>query len=196
METPTSSLSSSSSSFESLSASLYSNSVCRRKGSYRYRSSKSSRFEESTHYFLGSCYLCKKNLCDGRDIYMYRGDTPFCSEECRQQQIKFDEAQEKSKKLRSAAVKAKERRSDKPAAVSWEPGAVQSRATATATMACWNCAMRMESTLNSLNRFKLMMEIVKEFLTVKTYKLGLFLLSEQIIVKTLLGTFSLFESSP
>ena len=32
----------------------------------------------------------------------YRGNTPFCSKECRQEQIEFDEAKEKSWKVNSS----------------------------------------------------------------------------------------------
>ncbi|KAF8023478.1 hypothetical protein BT93_F0858 [Corymbia citriodora subsp. variegata] len=45
--------------------------------------------------FLRSCALCKRRLVPGRDIYMYRGDSAFCSLECRQQQMKQDERKEK-----------------------------------------------------------------------------------------------------
>ncbi|XP_016651092.1 PREDICTED: LOW QUALITY PROTEIN: uncharacterized protein LOC103332683 [Prunus mume] len=37
------------------------------------------------------------HLASGRDIYMYRGDTAFCSLECREQQMKQDERVEKCK---------------------------------------------------------------------------------------------------
>ncbi|KAF8379157.1 hypothetical protein HHK36_028586 [Tetracentron sinense] len=84
----------------------------RRRGSYRFlsRSSSSSsprlydaRCEEHHHpHFLKACFLCKKSLGDNRDIFMYRGDTPFCSEECRQEQIEIDEAKEKNWKLSSS----------------------------------------------------------------------------------------------
>jgi hypothetical protein len=72
------------------------------------------RFDNSFYYgqplahFLDSCSLCKKRLGDNRDIYMYRGDTPFCSEECREEQIKRDEANEKKQNL-SSSVKAMRR---------------------------------------------------------------------------------------
>nr|GMD79738.1 FCS-Like Zinc finger 2-like [Ipomoea batatas] len=65
------------------------------------------RFEEvvTPHpHFLDSCFLCRKPL-GNRDIFMYRGDTPFCSEECRQEQIEMDEAKEKRWNL-SASMKA------------------------------------------------------------------------------------------
>ncbi|XWS15038.1 hypothetical protein CRYUN_Cryun35bG0060100 [Craigia yunnanensis] len=48
-----------------------------------------------TPHFLRSCGLCRRRLVPGRDIYMYRGDTAFCSLECRQQQMNQDEKEEK-----------------------------------------------------------------------------------------------------
>ncbi|CAL9167669.1 FCS-Like Zinc finger 13-like [Musa acuminata AAA Group] len=44
--------------------------------------------------FLRCCFLCKKKL-DGMDVYMYRGEKAFCSEECRYQQMLLDELGEK-----------------------------------------------------------------------------------------------------
>lgn len=46
-------------------------------------------------YFLQACFLCKRRLGPGRDIYMYRGDAAFCSAECRDEQIVIDELKEK-----------------------------------------------------------------------------------------------------
>lgn len=70
-----------------------------------------ARFEEPhSPHFLEACFLCKKPLGGNRDIFMYRGDTPFCSEECRQEQIEIDEAKEKNwnlKALRSKKEKTK-----------------------------------------------------------------------------------------
>ncbi|XP_059637114.1 FCS-Like Zinc finger 14-like [Cornus florida] len=43
--------------------------------------------------FLSSCHLCRKKL-HGKDIYMYRGESAFCSEECRYRQIVMDERKE------------------------------------------------------------------------------------------------------
>ncbi|XP_012492230.1 protein INCREASED RESISTANCE TO MYZUS PERSICAE 1 isoform X2 [Gossypium raimondii] len=43
--------------------------------------------------FLRFCCLCNRRLAPARDIYMYRGDTAFCSENCREQQMKLDERQ-------------------------------------------------------------------------------------------------------
>lgn len=46
--------------------------------------------------FLSFCYSCKKNLGQGRDIYMYRGEKAFCSSECRFQEIMEEEEMGKS----------------------------------------------------------------------------------------------------
>ncbi|MCD7454623.1 hypothetical protein HAX54_025369 [Datura stramonium] len=48
--------------------------------------------------FLESCFLCKKKLLPDRDIYMYKGDVPFCSVECRSRQIFMDEQETINKK--------------------------------------------------------------------------------------------------
>ncbi|MED6157832.1 FCS-Like Zinc finger 1 [Stylosanthes scabra] len=71
-----------------------------------------ARFEDHQPHFLHSCFLCKKPLGENRDIFMYRGDTPFCSEECRQEQIEIDEAMEKNRNLSSSmkALRKKEQR--------------------------------------------------------------------------------------
>ncbi|MCO5571423.1 hypothetical protein L7F22_025163 [Adiantum nelumboides] len=45
--------------------------------------------------FMNACYSCKKLLGHGRDIYMYRGDAAFCSEDCRLRQITYDECRQK-----------------------------------------------------------------------------------------------------
>ncbi|KAG1358895.1 FCS-Like Zinc finger 17 [Cocos nucifera] len=44
--------------------------------------------------FLKACFLCKRELSPEKDVYMYRGDQGFCSEECRGQQILIDERKE------------------------------------------------------------------------------------------------------
>ena len=38
---------------------------------------------------LDACALCAKPLGRDCDIFMYRGDTPFCSEECRHEQMQL-----------------------------------------------------------------------------------------------------------
>ncbi|KAI9087071.1 hypothetical protein K1719_031032 [Acacia pycnantha] len=70
-----------------------------------------ARYEDHYPHFLEACHLCKKVL-QNRDIFMYRGDTPFCSEECRQEQIDMDEAKEKNRNLSSSmkAMRNKEQR--------------------------------------------------------------------------------------
>ncbi|KAJ0242653.1 FCS-Like Zinc finger 1 [Hirschfeldia incana] len=75
------------------------------------------RFDNQQPHFLDSCFLCKKPLGDNRDIYMYRGDTPFCSEECREEQIERDVAEEKKQNLSysvKSAMRRKEQRSSSP----------------------------------------------------------------------------------
>ncbi|KAH7687485.1 Zf-FLZ domain-containing protein [Dioscorea alata] len=67
--------------------------------------------DDEPHYFLDSCFLCKKPLGSNRDIFMYRGDTPFCSEECRQEQIEMDENNEKNRKLSSIKDQKKKKSS-------------------------------------------------------------------------------------
>ncbi|XP_042056954.1 FCS-Like Zinc finger 5-like isoform X2 [Salvia splendens] len=68
----------------------------------------SSDFVETAN-FLRDCSLCKRRLISGQDIYMYRGDTAFCSTECRQHQMTKDEWREKKcsiskKEVATAAV--------------------------------------------------------------------------------------------
>ncbi|CAL0317879.1 unnamed protein product [Lupinus luteus] len=46
---------------------------------------------QDTTDFLRACSLCKCPFVPGHDIYMYRGDSGFCSLECRQQQMKRDD---------------------------------------------------------------------------------------------------------
>ncbi|KAL8088962.1 FCS-Like Zinc finger 1-like [Apium graveolens] len=60
-----------------------------------------ARLEEHQPHFLDVCFLCKKQLGHNKDIFMYRGDTPFCSEECRQEEIEADEAKENKWNLKA-----------------------------------------------------------------------------------------------
>ncbi|KAJ0232456.1 FCS-Like Zinc finger 11 [Hirschfeldia incana] len=41
--------------------------------------------------FLSVCNFCNKKLDVGKDIYMYRGEKAFCSEECRSEEMMIDE---------------------------------------------------------------------------------------------------------
>ncbi|KAK4434038.1 FCS-Like Zinc finger 8 [Sesamum alatum] len=40
---------------------------------------------------LSSCYDCNKNLGQGKDVYMYRGEKAFCSSECRCKEMMLEE---------------------------------------------------------------------------------------------------------
>ncbi|XP_078432472.1 FCS-Like Zinc finger 17-like [Wolffia australiana] len=44
--------------------------------------------------FLSACRLCHKQLSPLDDVYMYRGDQAFCSDECRCRQMVQDERRE------------------------------------------------------------------------------------------------------
>ncbi|OVA12724.1 Protein of unknown function DUF581 [Macleaya cordata] len=106
------------------------NSFSKRRGSFRslssFNSSSSSPRSSSVRlydarceehqlpHFLESCFLCKKPLGNNRDIFMYRGDTPFCSEECRQEQIEIDEAKEKNWNLSSMKAIRKDQQKSTP----------------------------------------------------------------------------------
>ncbi|KAH9785807.1 protein MARD1 [Citrus sinensis] len=41
--------------------------------------------------FLSFCYTCKRNLEQTNDIYIYRGEKAFCSQECRYQEMLRDD---------------------------------------------------------------------------------------------------------
>ncbi|CAL5069630.1 unnamed protein product [Urochloa decumbens] len=47
---------------------------------------------EPGRHALDACALCSKPLARNSDIFMYKGDTPFCSEECRYEQMHHDAA--------------------------------------------------------------------------------------------------------
>ncbi|WVZ74154.1 hypothetical protein U9M48_022369 [Paspalum notatum var. saurae] len=64
---------------------------------------------ELHHHYLDACFRCGRHLGGNKDIFMYRGDTPFCSDECRQQQIEADEEREKEKRSRQPAATKRER---------------------------------------------------------------------------------------
>ncbi|KAI3737779.1 hypothetical protein L2E82_27791 [Cichorium intybus] len=48
----------------------------------------------SSTCFIKSCFLCHKHISFNKDVYMYRGDQSFCSEECRDRQIYIDDVQQ------------------------------------------------------------------------------------------------------
>ncbi|KAJ8499835.1 hypothetical protein OPV22_010387 [Ensete ventricosum] len=81
-------------------------------------------YDEARH-FLDSCFLCKRPLAGNRDIFMYRGDTPFCSVECRQEQIEMDEAREQKLKLSLKNSSSKEQQNaSKTSAIHVKAGTV------------------------------------------------------------------------
>ncbi|KAJ8768361.1 hypothetical protein K2173_021514 [Erythroxylum novogranatense] len=41
--------------------------------------------------FLSCCYACKNDLGQGKDIYIYRGEKAFCSNECRHREMLLEE---------------------------------------------------------------------------------------------------------
>ncbi|KAM7253838.1 hypothetical protein ACFE04_031520 [Oxalis oulophora] len=47
--------------------------------------------QEEEKSFLSFCHSCNKNLEQSHDIYIYRGDKAFCSNECRYQEMLLDE---------------------------------------------------------------------------------------------------------
>ncbi|GAB4843632.1 hypothetical protein Ancab_013597 [Ancistrocladus abbreviatus] len=60
-----------------------------------------------TASFLDACFLCRQKLLPGKDIYMYKGDRAFCSEDCRWRQILMDEEESSTamrRRNRSAAA--------------------------------------------------------------------------------------------
>ncbi|MED6156628.1 zinc-finger of the FCS-type, C2-C2 [Stylosanthes scabra] len=59
-------------------------------------SSSSSTASSSFNNFLSFCYTCKKHLEHTKDIFIYRGDKAFCSEECRHKEMVLDGAAENS----------------------------------------------------------------------------------------------------
>ncbi|XP_052491096.1 FCS-Like Zinc finger 3-like [Gossypium raimondii] len=69
---------------------------------YYYHSGCPDRY--GAHY-LDACSVCGKSLHNS-DIFMYRGNTPFCSKECRQEQMEMDEAREKKLKFGRAHRKS------------------------------------------------------------------------------------------
>ncbi|XP_010413590.1 PREDICTED: uncharacterized protein LOC104699888 [Camelina sativa] len=65
-------------------------------------------------HFLESCSLCRKTLSINSDIFMYRGDMAFCSQECRQEQIESDEIKSKSWRKTSSSSGSSLRKSSDP----------------------------------------------------------------------------------
>ncbi|CAL5064246.1 unnamed protein product [Urochloa decumbens] len=55
--------------------------------------------------FLRTCSLCRRELSANKDVYMYRGDQGFCSEECRWHQMLKDDAREREAMVRKERVR-------------------------------------------------------------------------------------------
>ncbi|GAB4842161.1 hypothetical protein Ancab_012119 [Ancistrocladus abbreviatus] len=70
---------------------------------YKKKKDNGVDFVYPSSRFLTYCYGCGKKLDHGEDIYMYRSDRAFCSEECREQEIMFDEKMMKKKKAKAAS---------------------------------------------------------------------------------------------
>ncbi|WVZ73649.1 hypothetical protein U9M48_021934 [Paspalum notatum var. saurae] len=54
-----------------------------------------------TAAFLKACGLCNRRLGPGHDTFIYRGEVAFCSDECREKQIEYDERMEQTCSLTS-----------------------------------------------------------------------------------------------
>ncbi|CAN6220086.1 unnamed protein product [Urochloa humidicola] len=76
-------------------------------------------------HYLESCFLCKETIACNRDVFMYRGDAAFCSDDCRQEQMDMDEALDavaRRHRLRSSSSSpAAEASSSRPPAMRRRP---------------------------------------------------------------------------
>ncbi|CAN6196038.1 unnamed protein product [Urochloa humidicola] len=59
----------------------------------------------SSSSFLRACSLCRRELSPNKDVYMYRGDQGFCSEECRWHQMLKDDARERDAMVKKERVR-------------------------------------------------------------------------------------------
>jgi hypothetical protein len=79
-------------------------------GAFREAAAAGTSHFPGVAHFLEACFLCKRRLGPGTDIYMYRGDTAFCSAECRHELIVIDEREEKrsaeAKKMKESSASA------------------------------------------------------------------------------------------
>ncbi|KAF0902405.1 hypothetical protein E2562_016241 [Oryza meyeriana var. granulata] len=54
-----------------------------------------SRFflvDDGDYHYLDACFLCKRDITFNRQIFMYKGNAAFCSDDCRQDQMDMDSA--------------------------------------------------------------------------------------------------------
>ncbi|KAG0534634.1 hypothetical protein BDA96_04G296100 [Sorghum bicolor] len=70
---------------------------------------------ETCRHAMDACSLCGKHLAGDCDIFMYRGDTPFCSEECRYHQMVRDDFKTERRPARKEEQRQR-RRHQAPAA--------------------------------------------------------------------------------
>ncbi|KMZ56339.1 hypothetical protein ZOSMA_96G00130 [Zostera marina] len=57
-----------------------------------------NRVPKYHHRFLDSCFLCESRLDGDDDIFMYKGEMAFCSEECREQHMELEELKERRRR--------------------------------------------------------------------------------------------------
>ncbi|KAM1085358.1 hypothetical protein ACFX13_011299 [Malus domestica] len=67
----------------------------------------------SAKHFGEACRAPPERRTDS-NIFMYRGNTPFCSKDCRQEEIKFDKNKEKSGKVTSRRRKSDPNKNSTP----------------------------------------------------------------------------------
>lgn len=83
---------------------------------------------------------------------IYRGDTPFCSEDCRQEQIEIDEAKEKSWNLSASmrALRKKEQRKSTASNSNSKDCPIRTSTVAAAWNYCSNRPRKKENSATSL----------------------------------------------
>ncbi|KAL0911029.1 hypothetical protein M5K25_019132 [Dendrobium thyrsiflorum] len=52
--------------------------------------------DSTSDYFLTFCHTCQNKIAQGNEIFIYRGDKAFCSQECRNREIICQERRENS----------------------------------------------------------------------------------------------------
>ncbi|XP_047063761.1 FCS-Like Zinc finger 3-like [Lolium rigidum] len=83
---------------------------------------------------LHACALCAKPLARNSDIFMYMGDTPFCSDDCRYEQINHDaalarqQASSRRKQQQQAQAQAQRSAREAPAPAPVSAAAVSAKA--------------------------------------------------------------------
>ncbi|CAN4105971.1 unnamed protein product [Withania somnifera] len=58
--------------------------------------------KKTTCGLLEFCLFCKEKLSPNQNIYLYMGDRPFCSAECRSKKIVVDEKETTNTKIKQA----------------------------------------------------------------------------------------------